>query len=47
MDRVVFAALRVDFDVARRARLTRTSRRPLWALAASLAVVVVERWRGC
>jgi hypothetical protein len=40
MDRVVAAALRVEFDVAA-PRATRVPRRPLWAIAASLAVVIV------
>lgn len=39
MDRVVSAALRVDFD-AKAPRLARTARRPLWAIAASLVVVL-------
>lgn len=40
MDRVVSAALRVDFDSVP-ARAAPVSRRPLWAIAASLAVVLV------
>jgi hypothetical protein len=40
MDRVVSAALRVDFDVAA-PRAARISRRPLWAVAASLIVVLI------
>jgi hypothetical protein len=40
MDRVVSAALRVEFDVSA-PRAARISRRPLWAAAASLAVVLV------
>jgi hypothetical protein len=40
MDRVVAAALRVDFDVAT-PRAAPVSRRPLWAMAASLVVVLV------
>jgi hypothetical protein len=39
MDRLVSAALRVDFDAAA-PRSARTSRRPLWAIAASLVVVL-------
>jgi hypothetical protein len=40
MDRVVSAALRVDFNVAA-PRAARVSQRPLWAVAASLIVVLV------
>ena len=40
MDRVVAAALRVDFDAAA-PRAAPASRRPLWAMAASLVVVLV------
>lgn len=40
MDRVVAAALRVDFAAAA-PRRARVSRRPIWAVAASLIVVVV------
>jgi hypothetical protein len=39
MDRIVSAALRVDFPAA--APATRISPRPLWAIAASLVVVIV------
>ena len=45
MDRVLYAALRVDFDAAAprsaRTRPARISRRPIWAVAASLLVIVV------
>jgi hypothetical protein len=45
MDRVLYAALRVDFDAAAprsaRIRPARISRRPIWAVAASLLVIVV------
>jgi hypothetical protein len=40
MDRVVAAALRVDFNVAA-PRVAPVSRRPVWAVAASLVVVLV------
>ena len=39
MDRVVSAALQVDFAAA--SAPSRSSRRPLWAIAASLVIVVV------
>jgi hypothetical protein len=40
MDKVISAALRVDFDVTA-PRAVRVSRRPLWAIAASVAVVLI------
>jgi hypothetical protein len=40
MDKVICAALRVDFDVAA-PRAVRVSRRPLWAIAASMAVILI------
>ena len=40
MDKVIAAALRVDFDVPA-PRAARVSRRPLWAIAASVAVVSI------
>jgi hypothetical protein len=40
MDKVISAALRVDFDVAA-PRAVRVSRRPLWAIAASMAVILI------
>lgn len=40
MDRVLYAALRVDFDAVARPS-ARISRRPIWAVAASLLVIVV------
>jgi hypothetical protein len=40
MDKVISAALRVDFDVAA-PRAVRVSRRPLWAIAASVAVILI------
>jgi hypothetical protein len=45
MDRVLYAALRVDFDAvaprSARMRSARISGRPIWAIAASLLVIVV------
>jgi Protein of unknown function (DUF3379) len=41
MDRVISAALRVDFVAAAPPRAAPVSRRPLWAIAASLAVVLI------
>lgn len=40
MDKVIAAALRVDFDVAA-PRAARVSRRPLWAIAASAVIVLI------
>jgi hypothetical protein len=40
MDRVISAALRVDFDTAA-PRAARVSRKPLWAIAASVMVVII------